>query len=163
MAGALTETSWIAEWFPHTPIFMVLWSPSVYNLLHLFVIHLPSAHLSLPYIEHARKTNWAGTLSKQQRHVDFILFFASNWWSCVIWTFGEMSRKKEKVFLHLFTDVSRENVPHDRGLCGTLALARSQCCPFRAAALLKTVFFSHLSQRVGAYLPLGLLPKAAES
>lgn len=84
MAGALTETSWIAEWFPHTPIFMVLWSPSVYNLQHLFVIHLPPAHLSLPYIEHGKKTKWAGILSKQQRHVDFILFFfASNWWFSV--------------------------------------------------------------------------------
>lgn len=146
MAGALTETSWIAEWFPHTPIFMVLWSPSVYNLQHLFVIHLPPAHLSLPYIEHGKKTKWAGLLSKQQRHVDFILFFLLPTGDsvCVIWTFGEMSRR-EKVFLHLFADVCREKVPHDRGLYGTLVLARSQRCPSRVAALLKTVycFLSH--------------------
>lgn len=48
MAGAFTETSWIAEWFPQTLIFMVLWSPSVSNLLHLFVIHLPSPSLPSP-------------------------------------------------------------------------------------------------------------------
>lgn len=162
MAGALTETSWIAEWFPHTPIFMLLWSPSVYNLLHLFVIHLPSAHLSLPYIQHVKKTKRAGTLSKQRRHVDFILFFASSW-RFGVWSerLGKRAERKEKCSyicsqmwvekMFLTTGVCME---HWRWHAVSAVLLELQRC-------LKLFFFPFFHKWVGAYLPLGLLTKAA--
>lgn len=119
------------------------------------------AHLSLPYIEHSKMTKWAGRLSKQQTRWLYSLFCFQQ---CVIWIFGEMSRKGKKKCSYIWSQMCvEENVPHNRGLYGTLVLARSQRCPPRAAVLLKTVFFFSFSPRVEVYLPFGLLTKAAVS
>lgn len=75
-----------------------------------------------------------------------------------------MSRKGKKKCSYIWSQMCvEENVPHNRGLYGTLVLARSQRCPPRAAVLLKTVFFFSFSPRVEVYLPFGLLTKAAVS
>lgn len=79
---------------------------------------------------------------------------------CVIWMLRSELEGKKVQFLHLVADVCEENVPHNRGLYGTLVLARSQRCPYRAAK--NTGLFSS-SQRVRAYLLFGLLSKAAAS
>lgn len=57
---------------------------------------------------------WLNELEDCQnnRHVDFILFFASN---SVWWIFGEMSRKGKKVFLHLVADVCRGKCSSQQG------------------------------------------------
>lgn len=160
-AGATAEKSQIAEWFPHTTVFIVLWSPSVYNVLHLFVLHLPPAHLSLPYIEQDL-ISWNNLETTKMFWLSLFYYFVCSRLviRCVIWMLGSELEGKKVLFLHLVADVCEENVPHNRGLYWTLVLARSQPCPYRAAK--NTGFFSS-SQRVGAYLLFGLLSKAAAS
>lgn len=84
---------------------------------------------------------WLNELEDCQnnRHVDFILFFASNSvWSEYLGKWAEREKKCSYIWSQMCVE---ENVPHNRGLYGTLVLARSQRCPPRAAVLLKTVFF----------------------
>lgn len=148
VAGATAEKSQIAEWFPHTTVFIVLWSPSVYNLLHLFVLHLPPR----PSVSSIHRTRY-NKLEQCWNNKDILTLF--NYFvcfqlaiRCVIWTLGSELEGKKVLSLHLVADVCEENVPHNRGLYGTLVLARSQRCPYRAAKNTGFFFFFAASRSV---------------
>lgn len=96
-AGATAEKGQIAEWFPHTTVFIVLWSPSVYNVLHLFVLHLPPTHLSLPYIEQDI-ISWNNVEKTKTFWLSLLYYFPTGDSMCDL-NIGEWARREKSAVL----------------------------------------------------------------